>query len=95
MPRLVESAASGLVGKHLKPGQGQVGVSITVRHMGPTPIGKTVRAEAELIVIDRRRLSFKVKVFDDTEQVGESEHDRFVVDLDRYFATLKQKLANK
>ena len=95
MTRLVESAASGLVGKHLKPGQGQVGVSITVRHMGPTPIGKTVRAEAELIVIDRRRLSFKVKVFDDTEQVGESEHDRFVVDLDRYFATLKQKLANK
>ncbi len=95
MTRLVESAASGLVGKHLKPGQGQVGVSITVRHMGPTPIGKTVRAEAELIVIDRRRLSFKVKVFDDTEQVGESEHDRFVVDLDRYFAMLKQKLANK
>ncbi len=95
MTRLVESAASGLVGKHLKPGQGQVGVSITVRHMGPTPIGKTVRAEAELIAIDRRRLSFKVKVFDDTEQVGESEHDRFVVDLDRYFATLKQKLANK
>ena len=95
MTRLVESAASGLVGKHLKPGQGQVGVSITVRHMGPTPIGKTVRAEAELIAIDRRRLSFKVKVFDDTEQVGESEHDRFVVDLDRYFATLKQKLSNK
>ncbi len=95
MTRLVESAASGLVGKHLKPSQGQVGVSITVRHMGPTPIGKTVRAEAELIAIDRRRLSFKVKVFDDTEQVGESEHDRFVVDLDRYFATLKQKLANK
>jgi predicted thioesterase len=95
MTRLVESAASGLVAQHLKPGQGQVGVSITVRHMGPTPMGKSVRAEAELIAIDRRRLSFKVKVFDDTEQVGESEHDRFVVDLDRYFATLKQKLANK
>ncbi len=95
MTRFVEMTASNLVRQHLKPGQGQVGVSITVRHMGPTPIGKTVRAEAELIAIDRRRLSFKVKVFDDTEQVGESEHDRFVVDLDRYFATLKQKLANK
>ena len=35
MTRLVESAASGLVAAHLKPGQGQVGVSITVRHMGP------------------------------------------------------------
>lgn len=92
MTRLVESAASGLVAKHLKPGQGQVGVSITVRHMGPTPMGKTVRAEAELVAIDRRRLSFKVNVFDDTEQVGESDHDRFVVDLDKYFAKLKNKL---
>src|SRR5688572_10690430 len=85
MTRLVEQAASNLMRPHLKPDQGQVGVSITVRHMGPTPIGKTVRAEAELIAIDRRRLSFKVKVFDDTEQVGESDHDRFVVDLDKYF----------
>lgn len=92
MTRLVEQAASNLVRPHLKPDQGQVGVSITVRHMGPTPIGKTVRAEAELVAIDRRRLSFKVKVFDDTEQVGESEHDRFIVDLDKYFAKLKKKL---
>lgn len=95
MTRLVESAASALVSKHLKPEQGQVGVSITVRHMGPTPIGKKVRAEAELIAIDRRSLSFKVKVFDDTEQVGESEHGRFVVDLDKYFERLDKKLANK
>ena len=92
MTRFVETTASGLVAPHLKPGQGQVGVAITVRHMGPTPIGKTVRGEAELIAIDRRKLSFKVKVFDDTEQVGESDHDRFIVDLDKYFAKLKQKL---
>jgi fluoroacetyl-CoA thioesterase len=92
MTRLVEQAASNLVRPHLKPDQGQVGVALTVRHMGPTPIGKTVRAEAELIAIDRRRLSFKVKVFDDTEQVGESDHDRFIVDLDKYFDKLKKKL---
>lgn len=92
MTRLVEQTASNLVRSHLKPDQGQVGVGITVRHMGPTPMGKTVRAEAELVAIDRRRLSFKVKVFDDAEQVGESEHDRFVVDLDKYFAKLKKKL---
>lgn len=92
MTRLVEMTASQLIAPHLKPGQGQVGVGITVRHMGPTPLGKSVRAEAELVAIDRRRLSFKVKVFDDVEQVGESEHDRFIVDLDKYFAKLKQKL---
>jgi predicted thioesterase len=60
--------------------------------MGPTPLGKKVRAEAELVAIDRRKLSFKVKVYDDVEQVGESEHDRFVIDLDKYFEKLKKKL---
>lgn len=92
MTQLVESTANQLAAPHLKPGQGQVGVVVTVRHMGPTPIGKKVRAEAELVAIDRRRLSFKVKVYDDVEQVGESEHDRFVIQLDQYFEKLRKKL---
>ena len=92
MTQLVESTANQLAAPHLKSGQGQVGVVVTVRHMGPTPMGKKVRAEAELIAIDRRRLSFKVKVYDDVEQVGEDEHDRFVIDLDKYMEKLKKKL---
>lgn len=93
MTQLVESTANQLAAPHLKPGQGQVGIVVTVRHMGPTPIGKKVRAEAELTGIDRRRLSFKVKIYDDVEQVGEAEHDRFVIDLDKYFEKLRKKLA--
>src|SRR5262245_48155319 len=92
MTGLIENAAHTLALPHLKPGQGQVGVSVTVRHMASTPIGKKVRAEAELVAIDRRKLSFKVKVYDDVEQVGESEHDRFVIDLDKYFERLKKKI---
>jgi len=34
-----------------------------------------------------------VKVYDDVEQVGEAEHDRFVIDLDKYFERLKKKIA--
>ena len=92
MTQLVESTANQLAAPHLKPGQGQVGVLVTVRHMGPTPLGKKVRAEAELVAIDRRKLSFKVKVYDDAEQVGEADHDRFVIDLDKYYEKLKKKL---
>ncbi|MBX3662178.1 MAG: thioesterase family protein [Burkholderiales bacterium] len=92
MVQFCESSAGQLVAPHLKPGQGQVGTVVTIRHMGPTPLGKRVRAEVELVSIDRRRLSFRIKVFDDVEQVGECEHDRFVVDLDKYQAKLKQKI---
>lgn len=92
MTRFVEMTANSLVKPHLKPDQGQVGMYVLIRHLGPTPMGKQVRAEAELTGIDRRRLSFKIKVYDEVEQVGESDHDRFVVDLDKYFERLKKKL---
>lgn len=94
MTQLVESTANQLAAPHLKPGQGQVGTLVTIRHLGPTPLGKKVRAEAELVAIDRRRLSFKVKVFDEVEQVGEAEHERFVIDLDRYYDKLRKKLGS-
>ena len=92
MTLLVESTANRLVMPHLKPGQGQVGLFVSVRHLAPTPMGKKVRGEAELVAIDRRKLSFKVKVFDDVEQVGEAEHERFVIDEDKYIERLKKKM---
>ncbi|MBI4208006.1 MAG: thioesterase family protein [Betaproteobacteria bacterium] len=92
MTLLVEMAAHGLAAPHLKPGQGQVGLSVNIRHLAPTPIGKKVRADVELVGIDRRKLAFKVKVFDDVEQVGEAEHERFVIDVDKYLERLKKKI---
>lgn len=92
MTLLVEMTAHALVQPHLKPGQGQVGVSVNIRHLAPTPIGKKVRAEAELVAIDRRRLGFRVKVYDDVEPVGEAEHERFVIDVDKYIERLKKKI---
>lgn len=92
MTLMVEMAAQKLAAPHLKPGQGQVGVTVNIRHMAPTPAGKTVRAEVELTGIDRRRLAFKVKVFDDVEQVGEAEHERFVIDVEKYLERLRKKI---
>jgi predicted thioesterase len=92
MTQLVESTAHQLVAPHLKPGQGQVGTLVTIRHLGPTPMGKKVRADAELVAMDRRKLMFKVKVTDDVEQVGEAEHERFVIDEDKYIERLRKKI---
>ena len=92
MVQFCEASAGELIAPHLQPGQGQVGLIVTIRHMGPTPMGKRVRAEVDLTAVDRRRLTFKIKVFDDVEQVGECDHDRFIVDLDKYQAKLKKKI---
>jgi len=76
MTLIVEMASHHLTAPHLKAGQGQVGLSVNIRHLAPTPMGKKVRAESELVAIDRRKLTFKVKVYDDVEQVGEAEHEQ-------------------
>lgn len=90
---LAEMASHKLAAPYLKPGQGQVGLTVNIRHMAPTPIGKMVRAEVELTAIDRRKLSFHVKIFDDVEQVGEVDHERFVIDVDKYTERLRKKVA--
>jgi predicted thioesterase len=89
---LAEMASHKLVAPYLKPGQGQVGLTVNIRHMAPTPIGKMVRAEVELTGIDRRKLSFQVKIFDDVEQVGDVTHERFVIDVDKYTERLRKKV---
>lgn len=87
-----EMAAHKLAAPYLKPGQGQVGLAIDLRHMAPTPIGKMVRAEAELTSIDRRKLTFHATIFDDLEQVGDVIHERFVIDADKYRERLRKKI---
>ena len=94
MINLMEAASLDAVEKLLPAGHQSLGIRLDVRHMAATPMGKKVRAEAELVAIDRRKLSFKVKVYDEVEQVGESEHDRFVIDLDKYMERLKKKIGN-
>jgi predicted thioesterase len=50
-----------------------------------------VRARAELIAIDGRKLKFKVQAWDENELIGEADHDRFVVDEARFIAKVTSK----
>jgi predicted thioesterase len=93
MCQFAEMTSHKLVAPHLKPGQGQVGLTVTIRHMAPTPVGKMVRAEVELTEIDRRKLTFHVQIFDDVEQVGDVTHERFVIDVDKYTERLRKKIS--
>lgn len=88
---LVERAAVQLLEPLLGPGQSSVGTRVDVRHLAPTLLGMTVRAEATLTHIEGRRVTFRVKVFEEDEQVGEADHERAIIDIDRYRARLDRK----
>ena len=91
MVKFSELACHELAAPHLASGQNSVGVVVHIRHMAPTVEGQAVRAEIELIEVDRRRLKFKVNLFDELDQIGECEHERFVIDVDKSLERLKAK----
>ena len=70
-----------------------VGTHLDVSHLSPTPVGMKVTAESELIEIDRRRLVFAVKAYDETGLIGEGKHERFIVDMDKFTAKCEAKMA--
>jgi len=88
---LMEQAAHDSLLPYLEAGQGSVGTRLDVRHLAATPLGMEVRAECELIEIDRRRLVFRVEAFDAKEKIGEGTHERFIVDTAKFMARTADK----
>lgn len=92
MVRFMEQTAMLCVSPCLEQGQSTVGSSIDVQHLSPTPVGLTVRCEAELVLIDRKRLVFDISVFDSSGLIGKAKHERFIVDNVRFMDKAKGKL---
>jgi predicted thioesterase len=91
MIALMEGAAVNAVDKLLPAGWSTVGTELEVKHLSATPAGLEVRAAAELLEIDDRRLSFNVEAFDRAGKIGEGRHSRFIVENERFL----QKTAGK
>lgn len=88
---LMEGAAVNAICSHLPSGSSTVGVALSVQHTAATPIGLAVRATAELVEIDRRRLVFSVNAFDEKEQIGSGTHERFIIDIEKFLAKADAK----
>ena len=84
MIELMESAALAAVEDHLPPDQTCVGTRLDIRHLAATPAGLKVRALAELIEIDGRRLVFRVEAFDEVERIGAGQHERMLVPVEAF-----------
>ena len=69
-------------------GNTTVGIAVNIKHLKASPVGATIRCEAELIEVDRRRLVFKVQCFEGDTLIGEGIHERFVVESAKFMAKL-------
>ncbi len=91
MINLMEAAALNAVEHLLDEGQQSLGTHLDVTHVAATPIGQKATAEAELVEIDGRTLTFAVRAHDEDGLIGEGRHKRVVVNAARFEAKLAER----
>ena len=89
---LAEETAWRSVAEYLEEGQGTVGTKIEISHVSATPAGMKIWCESTLTEVDRRRLVFSIKVFDECGLIGEGTHERFIIDNARFMEKTMNKL---
>ena len=61
-----------------------VGALVNARHLAPSPVGNTVRAEVGITSVEGNKVMLDVAVWDGDVKVGEGQHERFVIDIERF-----------
>lgn len=90
---VMEHAALNAVDPLLPEGSATVGTGMSFKHTAATPLGAKVRARAELTEVDGRRLVFRIEAFDPWESIGTADHERFIIQRDRFLSRVDEKAA--
>jgi fluoroacetyl-CoA thioesterase len=73
------------------PREQTLGTHIDMSHERATPPGLVVTASVRLVAIDGRTLRFDVDAHDGVDVIARGSHERFVVDRDRFDASVRAK----
>lgn len=84
----MEEASHTLVQKYLDSSESTVGTEVNIRHLKGSLVGVTLKVVSELIEIDRKKLVFKVAVFENDQLVGDGVHTRFIINKEKFLAKL-------
>lgn len=92
MVALMEGAACEAIEATLSEGQTTVGTSLEISHLSATPVGLEVRAEAEVIAVEGKMITFSVTAYDEAGKIGEGTHKRCIVTSQRFLDRTYSKL---
>ena len=94
MVNLMEAAALQAVERYMPPGHQTVGTHLDVKHFAATPVGLRVIAHAELVKVEGRTLTFRIRAEDEREPIGEGFHERLIINVERFDVRMQKKLGN-
>lgn len=89
MIALMEAAAVEAVQEYMPEGWTTVGTRVDVEHIRATPLGGVVTAEAFFVKRKGRVLEFAVTASDSTGVIGQGDHQRHIINLERFMEGLQ------
>lgn len=91
MIAFMEQVAATCLQPFLDEGYTSVGTMMQTTHTAATPIGMKVYVKAEIIAVDRKKVTFEITAHDEKDCIGKALHERFIVHKE----TFENKANNK
>ena len=91
MVMFIEEVCRTMVEPYLAPGESTVGISLKIRHLAPTPVGLEVHCRAEVLKVEEGIITFRADVWDPVEKIGEGEHKRALIGIERFLKRVQAK----
>lgn len=92
MVALMEGAACEAIAEALTDFQTTVGTALNIEHISATPVGLDVRAFAEVTEVDGKVITFDIKAFDESGEIGHGTHKRVIVNSQKFLERAYSKL---
>ena len=92
MVALMEGAACEAIEEALDESKTTVGTALNIEHISATPVGMDVRAEATVIAVDGKVITFEVRAFDEACEIGKGTHKRVIVPTQKFLDKAYDKL---
>lgn len=92
MVALMEKSACECIKDMLEEGTTTVGTKICAEHLSATPVSMDVTCKCELTAVEGRKLSFHIEAFDNAGLIGKAEHDRYIVQTEKFMKKATEKI---
>jgi fluoroacetyl-CoA thioesterase len=91
MIAFMERVSHRMLADHLPSGYSSVGAMVNIRHLAPTPIGNSIRVQAEITEVNESKIKLNINAWDQKEQIGSGEHLRVVINEARFLQRVESK----
>ena len=92
MVAMMEGAACEAIDPVMPEGHTSVGIELNVKHLSATPVGIEIRAEATVIAVEGKVITFDLKAYDEAGLIGEGTHKRCIVAAQKFLDKAYTKL---